>query len=121
MPCPKCGGVNFVLGGTYKIARSVRLNQRLKCRDCKTTFTVRTKSFGKKIPLDTRKKIIALYKTKKPYKIKFDSLRKSTYSTREIAKKLNVSKSFVYNVIKESEIVNYPSLNHKNGSRKGLG
>ena len=101
MPCPKCGGINFVLGGKFKTKMSNRLRQRLRCKDCKTLFIVRNKTFKLKIPFKIRNKILSLYRTKKPYKNKFDCLHKSTYSTREIAKMMDVSKSFVYKVIKD--------------------
>lgn len=101
MPCPKCNGIDIVLGGRYKIKRSKMPRQRLKCNRCKATFIIKTESYRKKVSLDTRKKIISLYKTKKPYKSRFGNLHKDTYSTREIAKMLDVSKSFVYEVIKK--------------------
>lgn len=101
MPCPKCGGINIVLGGKYRIKRSNIPRQRLRCKDCGKTFIIKTKSYRKRVLLKIRRQIISLYKTKKPYKNVFDNLHKKTYSTREIAKILNVSKSFVHNVIKK--------------------
>ena len=103
MSCPKCGSDNLGFGGKYIIKRTRIKIQRFICNDCEHNFVRRTKAYRKRISFKIRDKITELYKTKKPYKNKFDPLKKKTYSTREIARMLNVSKSFVYNVIKKND------------------
>lgn len=103
MPCPKCGSTNIGSGGKYKAKKKSSIKYRLRCRDCKHSFILRTKTYRKKIPIKIREKIIKLYKTNKGYINKFDNLKKTTYSTREIAEILNVSSSFVWDIIKKIE------------------
>lgn len=102
MPCPKCGNNNIILGGKYKIKRTHIVIQRFRCKSCRHSFIRRTKTYRKRIPFKIRNEIIKLYRTKKPYKNKFNGLKKQTFSTREIARRLNVSKSFVHKIIKEN-------------------
>lgn len=99
MPCPRCNGLNIIRAGHYHTKRSSIAKQRLRCQDCKKTFIVRNGTYKRKIKEKIRREIIKLYRTKKPYKNKFDALNKATYSTREIAMRLDVSKSFVHQVI----------------------
>lgn len=103
MSCPKCGNVNFVSAGTYSIKRTNIPIQRMRCKDCGVCFTLRTSMFHKKVPIKLRKKVLKLWKTRKYNTSKFDSHRKRTYSTRDIARMLKVSKSFVWDVIKGGE------------------
>lgn len=97
MPCPNCKGISIVRGGTY-LTENKEKRQRLKCKTCKKTYTF--DPTYKRISEDIREKILKLYKTKKKHKNKFDCMKKDTYSTREVSKKLNVSKSFVHTVVK---------------------
>lgn len=103
MSCPKCGGNDIVLGGKYKVKRTRILIQRLRCRDCNATFVVKNKNFKKRIGIRIRKKILSLYKTRKPNVNKFDGTHKRTFSTREVARMLGVSKSFVHKVISDKK------------------
>lgn len=103
MKCPKCRSNNFVLGGKYAIKRTKIRIQRFRCKDCGHNFVRRTRMYRAKISFKIRDEIIKMYRTKKPYKNKFDVLKKKTYSTREIARRLNVSKSFVHSVVKKDE------------------
>jgi len=102
MPCPKCGSIDIVSAGKYSINRTKKPISRLKCKKCKSQFTVRTSMFKKQIPLKIRKKVLKLWRTKKPNKNKFDGLKKKTYSIREISKLLGVSKTYVWGVVKEN-------------------
>jgi len=99
MPCPDCSNIHIVRAGTYH-TKTGRFRQRLRCKSCHKIFIFDPIKFNKKIPLDIRNKILELYQTKKPRTNKFDPYKKKTYSTREIARKLNVGKSFVHDVIK---------------------
>lgn len=102
-PCPKCSSTNINKAGMYRIKRTNIARERFRCKDCGFCFTARTSMFRKKIPFYLKKKILKLYKTKKFYINKFDALKKQSFSTREIAKMLGVSKSFVHKVIKDEK------------------
>lgn len=102
MPCPKCKSNNITLGGKYTVKRTRIKIQRFRCKDCDHSFVRRTNTYKQRIPLKIRKKIIELSKIKSYHKSKFDNSQKRTHSTREIARKLDVSKSFVHDVIKEN-------------------
>lgn len=66
-------------------------------------FIIRDVNFRKKISFKIRDQVLRLYRTKKPHKTKFDGMKKNTYSTREIAQMLNVSKSFVGVIVKNGK------------------
>lgn len=75
--------------------------QRFKCKKCGSLFVRKDITFKKKISIDMRLKIVRLYKTPKNYISIYDPLRKKTYSTREIAKMLDISKSAVHKIVNE--------------------
>lgn len=58
--------------------------------------------FRKKVPIKIRKRILELWKTRKYDINKFDNRKKRTYSTRDIARKIGVSKSFVWEIVKKN-------------------
>ena len=103
MPCPKCGSIDIVYAGKYFINRTNIPIPRLRCKNCNSCFTLRNSMLGKKIPLGIRKKVLRLWKTKKPNKNKFDALRKKTYSTRDISQLVGVSKSYVWEIVKKCQ------------------
>lgn len=97
MPCPKCNSIEIVIVG------KVKEKPRYKCKKCGKTYIVRTGMYRQKISPFIKYKILELYKTEKLSINKYDYFKKKTYSTREIARILNVSKSFVHKVIKKWE------------------
>lgn len=103
MPCPKCESYWLVKKGNYKTKKRI-IKKRYKCKDCGLIFVERNENFRQKLEPMIKLKIMSLWKTKKGFVNKFDNLKKETYSTREIAKKLNVSKSFVHQLIKNRKI-----------------
>ena len=52
-----------------------------------------------RLTAETRQKIIQMYHTYKSTKNKYDKMKKSTYSTREIARMTGVSSSAVSKII----------------------
>ena len=102
MSCPKCKSTKIVKAGKYQIKR-MGVHHRWRCKNCNHHFIVRTLNYRKKIPVHIRDKILKLYKTKKLIINKYDNLKKQTYSTREIAEMLNLSKAFVASVIKNKK------------------
>jgi len=97
--CPKCSYQKSVYLTSYKIKRTSIAQRRFKCLKCKALFTERTEDLRKKYPAWIREQIIRLYNKKKGYIRKFDCMKKLTYSTREIAKMLDISRSGVHKVI----------------------
>lgn len=98
--CVKCNSKQIIMAG--KIHTKISgTKQKLRCKACKKYFSLRDINFGKKIPFSVRRKILKLNKMHKGYINITDSLKKTTYSSREIAKKLNVSSTFVCEVIKQ--------------------
>jgi transposase-like protein len=102
MSCPKCDGTHIIYGGFFY--RKDGKKQRYKCYDCGKSFIVKTIGYRNKIPFRIRKKILRLYKTRKGYIGQFDSHKKGTYSTREIAKIVGVSKSVVWSIIQKRRL-----------------
>lgn len=98
--CPRCNSNVTIKRGNYRIHRTQTAQRKFYCKDCKHSFTERNVDFKRKIPLWIRQKIISLYNKNKGYIRKYDAFKKQTYSIREIAKMLNVSWSFVGNIIK---------------------
>jgi len=105
MPCSRCDSDRIVMAGKYKVNKS-KIQHRLRCKNCGHTFIIKTLMYRKKIPLKVRNKIKTLYKRKKYFISKYDSLKIDIYPTRDIATMLGVSKSFVYGVIKTFDIKN---------------
>lgn len=103
MQCLKCKSTDVKKAGMYRIKRTNIARERFRCKNCGFSFTVRTTMFRKKISIHLIKKILRLWKTEKPNKNKFDGTGKITYSTREIARLLGVSKTYVWNVVKKEE------------------
>ena len=99
--CPKCSK-NSTKCGSYRINRTSTAQRRFYCKSCNYTFTERNESFRKKNPEWINQQILRLYNKEKGYVKKFDCKKKKTYSTREIAKMLEVSKSFVHKIISET-------------------
>lgn len=84
--------------------RSIFPQRRYHCKKCNFHFSERNRNFGvEKHPLWIRKKILGMWSMKKSYINKYDNLRKETYSTREIAKRFDVSPSFVHRLVNEQE------------------
>ena len=98
MNCPKCKGNKVVKQGLIKTKVTNVAKQRYRCKKCKSNFVERDLNYRKKTPLWLRDQIKRLYGAKRGYVNKLS--KKDTYSTRDIAKKFNVSKSFVWNVVK---------------------
>lgn len=101
MPCPKCGSIDIISAGEYHIDRTSIPIKRLKCKECGAKFTLRSVMFHKQLPIQVRKKVLRLWKTRKYNTNKFDRYKKRTYSTRDIARMLNISKSYVWDVVKK--------------------
>ena len=102
LDCPRCYKGKSVYIGNYRIQRTNTAQKRFKCLNCKIIFKERTDSFRKIVPMWKRQQIIRLYNKEKGYIKKYDPFKKSTYSTRDIAKRLEVSSSFVASFIKTS-------------------
>ncbi len=101
MECPRCKG-DTIKRGTYRVVRSYADQKRYYCKKCNYNFTERKMGFNmRKHPYFIREEIKQMYKEEKGYIKKYDMLKKPTYSTREIAEKFKVSKSFVYDVVKD--------------------
>ena len=96
--CPKCNLNKLQKKGSYKIKRTNAMQRRFMCMKCNYIFTERTNDFHKKIHSWINNQIKVLYYKRKNYIRKFDSMKKTTYSTREIAKILNVSKSYAHKI-----------------------
>ena len=99
MNCPKCNSYS-VKSGKYFINRTNLAQQRYLCRNCKYTFTERSPSLNKIIPYWKIQQILRLNKIQKGHFNKYDASRKTTYSTREIGKMLDLSYSYVANIIR---------------------
>jgi len=93
LPCPKCKSKKTTKGGF------VNSKQRYLCNGCGISFIKRTADYKMKIKPDMRNKILDMYNTKKDYINKYDNKHKKTYTTREIANSLGVSKSFVHKLV----------------------
>lgn len=102
MLCKHCGSNNTGTRGVYRKKDEDRQSYRYGCNDCKKFFIIRTQfeSF-RRFPDLVREKVIALSRSDKGYINKFDNSKKSIYSTREIARLLGISKSYVQRVIAE--------------------
>ena len=103
MSCPKCGSNKIGLGGTYNVKRTTIKIVRLRCKRCEHSFVRKNLMYRKKKHISIRKKILKLWKTKKLDINKYYATRKKTYSTREIARMLNVSKTYVWSVVKSQD------------------
>ncbi len=101
--CIHCSSLNVQKYRQYKIKNSNYKRIQMTCLDCGRYFTLRNANFGRKIDMKIIKKIIKLYKTKKRYINKYDPTKKRTYSTREIAKMLKISKTYVAKIVKNPE------------------
>lgn len=99
IPCPHCKHDEVVYLTSYRIKRTAVAQRRFKCLNCKVMFTERTADFGRERPMWIRQQIIRLYSKNKGFINKFDNKKKLTYSTRDIAAMLDVSKSFVQKVL----------------------
>ena len=71
------------------------------CRHCNKYFS-NSRFKHKKISQRLISEIRGLSNIKKGYINKYDNLKKPTYSTREIAKMLNVGKTFVWEVLRKN-------------------
>lgn len=99
MKCYKCNG-KVRKKGKYRINRTNIAQQRYYCRKCDYYFIEQKEDVRKKIPMWIRQQILRLSMKEKGYIRKYDRTSKTTYSIREIAKMLNVGKSFVSQIIK---------------------
>ena len=99
--CPKCDSNKATKKGSYNIKRTVAAQRRFLCKNCNYNFTERTPQFNFKIPLWIRQQIIRLSRKNKGYIKKHDPLKKLTYNAREIAKILDIGKTFAYIIIKD--------------------
>jgi len=115
MGCVRCGGVNLVYAGwrpVWNVPDRVRQRfrskaeaqikkQRLKCKDCKHVFVYRSETYHGRYRSKLRQEIVSLSKRKKGFVNVHDPLKKVTFSTREIALKLGVSKTYVHTVVQD--------------------
>lgn len=93
--CPKCHSEITVRAG-YTSNRT----PRYRCKACNHFFIERTENYGRKVDIRVDQQIIQLWgETKTPSK--FDAQKKNTLSTRDIAAKLNISKSYVAKIVKK--------------------
>ena len=99
MECHKCNN-KVRKKGKYRINRTSVAQQKYYCRKCNYYFIERNEDIRKKIPMWIRHQILRLSKKEKGYIRRYDRSRKTTYSVREIARMLNISKSFVSQIIK---------------------
>ena len=101
MACPKCKAYKSRLAGKTYPKNRIFSKQRFQCLKCGFYFLERDINFKKKVPNWIRKRVIKLYNSRKAIVNKYDNMKKRTYSTREIAKKLNVSKTYVWKVTRK--------------------
>lgn len=101
IPCPRCSNKKSKYMTSYKIMRSKQKARRFECLYCKMMFTERTEDFGRKIvPKWKMEKVMEYYRIRKPSINIHDHLKKTTFSSREIASLFNVSKSFVQKTVR---------------------
>lgn len=106
--CPYCSKNPFnevnkiTYEGRYYVKSLNNYEQRYLCLLCKKSFINRKHIKIRKYDENIKKKIVELYNTKKDYINKFDMMKKTTYSTREISKLTGVSKSVVANLTKNN-------------------
>jgi len=101
--CPKCNTETLNTRGKYSISRTQIAQRRFMCKKCNYNFTERTGEHRKKIITWKRIQVLRLYRKQKDYVNKYDNKKSETYSTREIAKILKVSKTFVWDIIKNEK------------------
>ena len=97
MECPKCHNVWIKKRGFRKLKRGKV--QVYQCAKGKHIFTL-SRTRPQKITDDIKQKTIRLWHTYKPKINKFDAFRKTTYSTREIARLTGISYSAVAKILK---------------------
>ena len=100
--CPKCKSAEIIKWGNYIIKRTIVSQRKFKCKKCNSCFTERTDSFRFKTPLWVKQQVLRLYDKEKGFVNKYDRLKKTTYSIREIAKMLKIDKGTVHYVVRKS-------------------
>lgn len=102
MNCPKCNTDNIGKSGYYLVKRDNKYHRRYKCKDCNKFFSERNSDFKKrKITSEIINEVKELFEKKLGVYKKYDPNKKLGYSTREIAVKVNISKSAVWEITKD--------------------
>ena len=94
--CPKCCKFHTQRRG-FRILKNGK-KQVYNCIECGSIFVVKPSRL-RMIDYHTKEKIVTLYHTFNPFRNKHSN--KETYSTREIARLLCLTKSSVWKIIKE--------------------
>ena len=102
MACPRCSSERISNSGGYNIKRTKFKILRFRCLDCNKSFVFKNIQYRKRISFRIKKNIVKLYSTRKPVVNKYDNKKSDTYSTREVAKIVGLSKSYVHKVVSES-------------------
>ena len=98
--CMFCKG-EIVRGGFYNTNAHPRKRRRVKCKDCNRHYNIKRKYLYRKLDRLKLQKILMLWRKPKIFTSKYDSYKKLTYSTRDIAKMLEVSKSGVHKIVSD--------------------
>lgn len=99
--CYRCNSNKISLHSRYN-TKAHGYRNRFRCTECNYDFILRDKTYGRYISYHIIKRILLLNITKKSYINKYDRLKKTTYSTREIAARVNVSRAAVHQIIQLS-------------------
>ncbi len=92
MACPKCGSEKIWSHGYYLTQKHGRRN-RYKCKKCEISFTLG--EHRGHLTQRKKNKIRALSKKLDPYASKYDHREIKTYSIREIARQLDITRGIV--------------------------
>ena len=95
--CPRCSQFHKQKRG-FRILANGKRKQVYYCVKCNHVFAPPNSKIAK-LNDEIKQKIIKLHKTAKPFKNKYDNLKKSTYSTREVSIITGVSHSAVAKTI----------------------
>lgn len=98
--CPRCGSENTVFAGFY-MTKLYQKRHRVKCKDCERHFII-----GKLqgvLTLKQEKEICILSNKINRYPSLYDPRKRKTFSLREIAKIMKISKTFVQIVLKNNK------------------
>ena len=94
--CPKCKQFHKQKRG-FRILKN-RKKQIYCCMNCRHIFAPPNSKIGI-LTNEMKQKIIELYHTWKPFRNKYDPMKKTTYSTREIGRMMGITSKTVSNVI----------------------